>query len=310
MKKLLALLALVALLLGLSGTALAADEVLDHTGRVLIVAGGDVAVAADEQADAVIVLRGDARIEGTVNALVVVDGTATVTGATLESIAIVNGTANIDRATTVLDDVMRFGSTVNVAEGATIGGSVKDMTGDFVAFGIWIGAAAILIWIGVAIATLVFALLAVGLASRQIRGATTLISREPGRVALVGLASIIVPPILAVLAIVTVVGIPTGLAILFMIWPAVAFAGYVVAAIWLGQWLLSRRDGAVASERPYGAAVVGLLVAFVIGFIPLATAVLSILGLGAVVLAAWRTLRRRGETAAEPVLIPQPAPMG
>jgi hypothetical protein len=310
MKKLLALVALVALLLGLSGTALAADETLGHTGRVVIVAGGDVAVAADEQADAVIVLRGDARIEGTVNALVVVDGTATVSGATLESIAIVNGTANIDRATTILDDVMRFESTVNVADGATIGGSVRDMTGDLVTFGIWIGAAAILIWVGVAVATLVFALLAVGLASRQIRGATALISREPGRVALVGLASMIVPPVVAVLAMITLVGIPTGLAILFMIWPAVAFAGYVVAAIWLGQWLLNRRDGTVPSERPYRAAVVGLLVAFVIGFIPLATAVLSILGLGAVVLAGWRTLRRRDETAAEPALIPQPAPLG
>jgi hypothetical protein len=178
-----------------------------------------------------------------------------------------------------------------------------------VAFGIWMGAAAILLWIGVAIATLVFALLAAGLAARQIRSATTLISTEPGRTALVGLASIIVPPLLAVMAMVTIIGIPTGIGLLVVIWPAVAFIGYVVAAIWLGQWLLGRREGAVPAERPYGAAIVGLLVAFVIGFIPVATAVLSIFGLGAVVLAAWRTLRGRGATP-QPVLRPQPAPMG
>jgi hypothetical protein len=309
MKKLLALVALLALVLGISSTALAADEGLAHSGRVLIVAGGDITVAADEQADAVLVFGGDARIEGTVNAVLVVEGTATVRGATIETIAIVNGTVDIDAATTVLRDVMHLGATVNVADGTYVGGSVKDMAGDVVAFGIWMGAAAILLWIGVAIATLVFALLAAGLAARQIRSATTLISTEPGRTALVGLASIIVPPLLAVMAMVTIIGIPTGIGLLVVIWPAVAFIGYVVAAIWLGQWLLGRREGAVPAERPYGAAVVGLLVAFVIGFIPVATAVLSIFGLGAVVLAAWRTLRGRGATP-QPVLRPQPAPMG
>ena len=309
MKKLLALVALLALVLGVSSTALAADEDLAHSGRVLIVAGGDITVAADEQADAVLVFGGDARIEGTVNAVLVVEGNATVRGATIETIAIVNGTVDIDAATTVLRDVMHLGATVNVADGTHVGGSVKDMAGDVVAFGIWMGAAAILLWIGVAIATLVFALLAVGLAARQIRSATSLISTEPGRTALVGLASIIVPPILAVMAMVTIVGIPTGIGLLVVIWPAVAFIGYVVAAIWLGQWLLGRREGAVPAERPYGAAIVGLLVAFVIGFIPVATAVLSIFGLGAVVLAAWRTLRGRGATP-QPVLRPQPAPMG
>jgi len=87
-----------------------------------------------------------------------------------------------------------------------------------------------------------------------------------------------------------VIGIPTGIGLLVVIWPAVAFIGYVVAAIWLGEWLLSRRAGATPAERPYRAAVIGLLVAFVIGFVPTATAVLSIFGLGAVVLVAGRTM--------------------
>ncbi len=66
MNKLVALLAAAVLALGLAGTALAADQELIHTGRVLLVTGGDVEVAADEQADAVIVPGGDARIAGTV----------------------------------------------------------------------------------------------------------------------------------------------------------------------------------------------------------------------------------------------------
>jgi len=308
MKKILALVAAMALVLGLAGAALAADEALPHTGRVLIVAGGDVEVAAGEQADAVLVFGGDARIAGTVNTLLVLDGTATVTGATLEAIAVVQGTAELSGDTTILGDVMQIGSTVTRGDGVEIGGAIKDMAGDVAAFGVFIGAAMLVLWIGVGVATLLVGLLIAGLAAKQVRAATTLISREPGKTALVGLLSIILPPILGVLAMATLVGIPTGFGLLVVIWPAVAFIGYVVAAIWLGEWLLNRRADATPPDRPYGAAVVGLLVAFVIGFVPLATAILSIFGLGAVVLAAWRTLRGGGTR--QTGLRAEPAPIG
>jgi hypothetical protein len=271
--------------------AIAADEELPHSGRVLFVAGGDIEVDADEQADAVIVINGDARIAGTVNSLVVVDGTATVTGATVEGIAIVNGTLELEAGTTVLGDIGQLNSQVVEAEGVVLGGSVNDLTGDVAAFGAFIGFAALVIWIGIGIATLIVGLLMAGLAARQTRSATTLIRQEPGKTFLVGLLAVVVPPILGVLAMATIVGIPAGLGLLIVVWPLVAFIGYVVAAIWLGEWLLGLRDGAAPAERPYAAAAVGLMVAFVIGLIPLVTAALSIFGLGAVVLAAWRTLR-------------------
>jgi hypothetical protein len=305
MKKLFLLLALVTLTLGMAGSVLAADEELSHTGRVLIATGGTIDVAADEQADAVVVVGGDVRIAGTVNTLLVVDGTATITGATLETIAIVNGVASLDGGTTVLGDVVQFGSTINRAQGVEIGGAVRDMAGDVAAFGIFMGAALIALWIGLGIATLLVGLLVAGLAARQVRVATSLISHEPGKTVLVGILSLIVPPILAFLAIITIVGIPTGIGLLVVVWPAVAFVGYVVAAIWLGEWILRQRESSTPADRPYGAAVVGLLVAFVIGFVPLVTAVLSIFGLGAVVLAAWRTLRGGG--APSQALQAQPA---
>lgn len=308
MKKLAMLLALAALTLGLAVPALAADEALSHSGRVLLVAGGDVTVAAGEQADAVIVLGGDATIAGTVNTLVVVDGTVTTTNATLETIVAVSGTAELGAGTNVLGDVMRFDSRVETANGVEIGGSIKDVAADVAAFGVFMGIAALAIWIGVGIATLVVGLLTAGLAARQVRMATTLISREPGTTFLVGLLGLIVPPVLSVLAIATIIGIPAGLGLLFVIWPAVAFVGYVVAAIWLGQFLLYRRADAVVPDRPYAAAVVGLLVAFVIGLVPLVTAVVSIFGLGAVVLAAVRTLRR--DRTAQPAIQPQPMAAG
>ena len=308
MKRLIPLLAAIALLVGLAGAALAADEQLPHSGRVVIVAGGDVEIADGEQADAVLVMGGDVRIAGTVNALLVVDGTATITGATLETVAVINGSADLGAGTTILGDVHRFGSTVTRADGVEIGGSVRDLTGDIAAFGIFIGAAALVLWIGFGLATLLVGLLIAGLAARQVRTATALIGRETGRTVVVGLLSIIVPPVVAVLLMVTVIGIPAGIGLLIVLWPAVAFIGYIVAAIWLGEWLLGRRSpDAVPSERPYAAVTLGLIVGFVIGLVPFVTAILSILGLGAVVLAATRTLRGG---SAQPRFETQPAAAG
>jgi len=200
---------------------------------------------------------------------------------------------------------------VERAEGAAIGGVVKDIAGDVAAFGVFIGLAALAIWVGVGIATLAAGLLVAGLAGRQARAAAELIRQEPGTTVLIGLLAMIVPPVLALIAMATVIGIPAGLGVLFVVWPAVAFVGNIVAAIWLGEWLLGRRGGVAerpVAERPYAAVTVGLAVAFVAGFIPLVTAILSILGIGAVVLAAWRTLR--ADTAPVRALGAQPQPAG
>jgi len=308
MKRLIPFLAALALLAGLAGVALAADEALPHTGRVVFVTGGDVEIAAGEQADAVIVIGGTARVDGTVNALVVIDGTATVRGATLESLAVINGSAELAAGTTVLGDVHRFGSTITRADGVEIGGSIRDLSGDIAAWGLFIGAAAIVLWVGFGLATLLVGLMVAGLAARQVRSATALISRETGMTVLVGLLAIVVPPIVAALLMVTVIGIPAGIGLLVVLWPAVAFIGYIVAAIWLGEWLLGRRSPEAApAARPYAAATLGLMVGFVVGLVPFVTAILSILGLGAVVLASWRTLRGG---MAQPRIQTQPAPIG
>jgi hypothetical protein len=303
-KKLFILLAALALALGLTGTVLAAEESLPHTGRVVFVANGDAEIGVGEQADVVIVIRGDADVAGTVNSLVVIDGTATVTG-TLEGIAVINGTLDLQPGATVLDDVAQLNSEIVQAEGVEIGGEVTDLAGGVAGFGIFLGFAALAIWIGVGIATLVVGLLMAGLASRQVHEATDVISREPVKAFFVGLLAAIVPPLVAVLLMITIIGIPVGLGLLLVVWPLVTFVAYIVAAIWLGEWLLGRRAGAARPDRPYAAATVGLVVGFVIGLVPLVTAVLSIFGLGAVVLAAWRTLFSAGRRAE---LVAQPAP--
>jgi hypothetical protein len=260
----------------------------------MFVTGGDVEIASNERADLLVVIDGNARVSGTVNTLVVVEGTATVVDATLENLTVINGSAHLAAGTSIADDVLQFGSEIDRGAGVEIGGSIKNIAGDVASFGIFIGFAVLAIWIGFGIATLIAGLLVAGLAARQVRVATELIRREPGKTALVGILSLIVLPVMAILAMATIIGLPAGLGLLVVVLPAVAFIGYIVAAIWLGEWLLGRREGAVRADRPYAAATIGLIVAFVLGLVPLVSAVLSLLGFGAVVLAAWRTLRGGG----------------
>ena len=146
-------------------------------------------------------------------------------------------------------------------------------------------------------------LLLVALGTRQLRAAERVIATEPLKAFGTGLFAAIVIPILAIVAIVTIVGAPLGLGILLGALPLLAFVGFLVGGIFLGEELLgTRREPAAA--RPYRGALVGIVLLQVIGLVPfvggLATAVASILGLGAILLLGWRTARGTGagQTAA------------
>jgi hypothetical protein len=66
--------------------AVLAAEPLPSTGRVLISTEGDISVPAGQHADLVVVVNGTATIEGEVNTIVAVDGTAILTDARTETV--------------------------------------------------------------------------------------------------------------------------------------------------------------------------------------------------------------------------------
>ena len=99
-----------------------------------------------------------------------------------------------------------------------------------------------------------------------------------------------------VLLTVTVIGAPLAFGIAFGLWPLAAFIGYLVAGIAIGDWIVGRLSPGVTRERPYLAAVVGLVVLEVVGILPLVSGIATLFGYGAVLLLAWRTLRA-GSTA-------------
>jgi hypothetical protein len=292
--------AIAVLALATFAPAALAAEPMTHSGRVLVSTEGDVTIPAGEQADVVVVIRGTATIEGDVNTLVVVEGTAKIVGAQLESIVAVRSQLELGAGTIVAGEVRRLDTTVHQTGNADVRGGITDLTGDLLQVGAVLAPALFLIWLGFALATVVAALALAGLATRQVRRAEQLIASEPLVTGLTGFVSVILLPIAALALIATIIGAPLGAA-LFLVLPPIAFASYLVAAIWIGEWLLGRVNAGVVRERPYLAAVLGVVVLGALSILPILTilvALASLLGFGAIVRLAIEALRGTPRRAA------------
>jgi hypothetical protein len=311
MKRLLGPLVAGLLLLGLAPAALAQDG-MEDLGHVLVSINGPVEVAEGERTEVLVavnasagvagtsetavVINGDAEISGATETVVVVNGDMVLEGADVSSVVVIGGTATIGAGTVVSGDVMTVNGTATVDPGATVSGEVRDIGPELAALGIILVPALLLFAIGAALVTIVVALFIAALASRQVRAAEWLISNEPGPSLLFGFLGVFILPLLGVLALITVIGAPIGLVFLFSVLPTLAYFGWIVAAIWLGDWVLGRTTSGRQAERPYLAAVLGVILLGAIGLIPVAGSiaglVASLFGLGSLLLLGWRTYRR------------------
>jgi hypothetical protein len=299
MKRLIVALASLAVVLALAAPAvLAADPAAGTNDRVLLAFGGDLDVPAGERAEFVLVAGGDLTISGEVRTVVILDGTATLTGASVEDVVAVSSTLTLGPATLVMGDIREIESTVEQSPNAIVEGTVRGLDAELFMLGSVLAPAFLLFAIGFALTTVVAGLLLAALGSRQVRAAERIFVTRPGATFLVGLLAVIVVPVLAVMAMVTIIGAPLGLTVLFAAWPAAAYLGYLVAGIVVGERIISRPG----TERPYLAAVVGLLVLQVLGLVPvvggLVTGIASLFGFGAIILLAWETIRGPGRDRA------------
>jgi hypothetical protein len=289
----------VLLVLLLATPAAAQGDPERFDGKVLVSVNGDLTLAADDEAEVLVVVNGDARIEGTANVVTVVNGTATLAGGTVTTLAVVNGSAQIGAGSTVTGDVVELRSTVVVDPAATVGGEVRSMTTDFAGIGIAIGLLGLLAWIAFGLVAWAAGLALAAFGARQVRRAEWLISSEPLRTFGAGLAMLFLPPIIALLLIVTVVLMPVGLALLLIVWPTLAFLGWLVASTWIGEWILRTSGRPAPERRPYLGVTLGLIVATLLSLVPLVGAVISLFGMGSIALAGWRMLRQ-GEVTVPP----------
>jgi hypothetical protein len=311
MKRLVGIAAAVLIAFVLLVPAVFAASPLPHTGRVLVSTGGDVTLPAGEHADVVVVVNGTATIRGEVNTIVVVNGAADLLGARTETLVAVRSPVELGPGTVVQGDVQQLDSVVHQTGNAQIQGRVTDLAATMIGIGAVLGPALLLMWIGFGLATIAAGLLLAGLAARQVRAAEGIISHEPVLALAAGIVGVIVFPIVSILLIATLIGAPLGAGILLGILPLVAFVGYLVAGIWLGEWILGRTSSESIRERPYLAAFIGVFILQAVGVVPvlsIVTMFASLFGFGALLLLAFRTLR--SHAASQPTVAgPMPAPV-
>lgn len=270
--------------------------------------GGVARVVPDQVVDTVIVIDGDAVVDGQVSStLWVINGTVTVSGVVDGEIMVVDGVLNL-ASTARVGNVQLVRSVLERGDGATISGEVSTRT-EFVHFGWGSGVFSTIFWIVSTIALVIAAVFILAIAGRRLNGAT--LELHSHLLSSAGAAFILwtALTLLALMAAITLVGIPLSLGIALFVMPVIWLVGYVIASMRLGS-VVTRlvRSGSEATHH-YLFAIVGLIAFQCIGLIPyVGGAVVGLAGfIGSGALAYrlyvdWRA--RRSGTGMSPLLAP------
>jgi len=258
---------------------------------VLIRIGAPVRLGPADSAGAIVVIGGDAVIDGRARGhLLVIGGTARVTGSVDGSVVVVNGHADLAPGARIGGDLVLYRSTAARPSGAVIGGQTVVETG--FSFGRQF---LVLAWIGITVALTVAAAVFAGLGGSLLDHAATTLWRAPAVAAVGAVVTFAGLPVIAFLAFLTLVGSALGFGIVAVVLPALWILGYLVASTALGRLLLPVLRARENPERPYAAATLGLIAAQIIGLIPvvggIAVLAAGALGAGALVSLAssrWR----------------------
>jgi hypothetical protein len=283
-----AIAALLVLLLGASGASAAPDHV--------VITGGAV-VPVGQTAGDIVVLDGTVNIAGRATGDVVsVSGPVRVTGRVDGDLIAVSERAFLGPTARVGGD-LRYGDERPVlASGASVGGDVSNEDWADAASG-WGWVSVLGWWLAVSVSTLIVGALLVWLAPGALYAAERAVRERLGASIGWGVALAIGVPLLAVLALVTLVGIPFGVALLLAAIPVLLVA-YVTTA-----WIVGRRVLRSRSTSPWAALLVGWGILRLLALIPVAGGlvglVATVVGLGALAVALWRA-RRPGAPAPAP----------
>ncbi len=291
--------ALLAAALGgpLTTTAAAGVDLHFDVGRTgdRYVVRGPVDLKAGEVARSIIVGHGPVTIRrgATVtDDIVVADGPLEIAGTVRGRVVTLGGRAVVTR-TAVIGDGIRWASDKPVvAPGAQISGGIKKLdwkanTSPVIPVIAW--------WLAMSVSTLLLGVLLLWLAPRAAEATAALMRNGGWGPALgVGFVLLIGLPLLALLALVTVVGIPFAIGLLLALVPLAA-VGYVT-----GAWVLGRRMVGPPPDRRFLAFLAGWAVLRVAGLVPVLGAlvffVAALFGVGALAWALLRTRRAGGAT--------------
>jgi cytoskeletal protein CcmA (bactofilin family) len=280
--------ALALLLLALTPASAAAQPADDSSSGDRVVITGPVTIDRGESADDVVVVDGSVSVAGTVRGdLVLVSGELRISGTVEGDVVAVADRARLAAGARVGGDLLYGDERPVVPAGATVEGDVERVSvGDVTDPAGFIGAAAL--WIAVSVSALVLGLLMLWLAPRALEAAFAAASTSLGLTIGWGLLLFFGLPILAVIALVTLVGIPLGVALLLALMPLYAI-GYTTSAWLLGRRLVGPPRGRVL------AFLAGLAILRLLAIIPVVGGLVwfaaTVVGLGALLIATWRARR-------------------
>lgn len=228
------LLALAALI---APVAVSAASTAGAAGDAVLVISGNVVVPRDETVDGVFIASGDARIAGRVDGdVIVLSGDALVSGTIDGDLFTASGKARLLPSAEVSGDVGYGDEHPQVALDARVHGDVtKQDWPDVGGLFSWIGG--ILFWLAVSVSTLVLGALLLLIAPRAADALEARSHERIGPTIAIGVAILIVLPVTAFIATITLLGLPLGIGIGLALLPLGAVA-YVAAAYALGRRIL------------------------------------------------------------------------
>lgn len=283
----------VVMLFLLPARALAQETKEDVYVRV----NGTVDLAAGESVGTLVAVNSPANVAGDVrDTLVIVNQNATVSGEVGRDVFVWNGTLRLEPSARIGGDVILASSQLDRAEGATVGGQIQERSGASISAEVNRVAAwfSFVGWLGITLLLVVVALGWAAIGGRQLSSTAGLLGARPGLAAGTAVIFWIAVPLLAVLALATVIGIPLGLAVLLIGLPLMWTLGYVTTGTRLGFFFDDLRHAPPNLSRPYLEAVLGVIVFQLIGLIPIVggfvVALAGLFGAGAVVVHAWRRI--------------------
>src|SRR6266540_6659306 len=271
---------LILVVLSLATPAWAQDS---QTSEAFVVLSGRADVPSGQQVDDLVVFHGSSTVDGTVDgSLTAFDAPVVISGRVNGDVVVFNGQVELRSGANVTGDVVSRDAPV-VASGATIGGERRRVQTNvrWEAFG-WIGRLAW--WLAVSVSTLV-----VGLGLLWLIGRGTAWILEAGRSRIGpsigwGLLAFFGLPILAIVALVTIVGIPLGIGELAALGLIYAL-GYCASAWVLGRLILRTRTAWVV------AFLLGWAILRAVALIPILGGLVwfaaAVFGLGTLVVAIW-----------------------
>lgn len=256
----------------------------------------DAVIEKGESVGAVIVADGNLEVQGDVDFVLVINGSVHVADAQVGDLVVVNGQADIGANAVITGNVQLVQSVLLRDPEASIANVRNDTS---FAFGAGLGALGLIFGIGYSLALMIAVTIFAAVMPRLARDAGVMMTHEMAKTALGALALWIVIPLLAALMVATIVGIPFAIGTLLFLLPTLAFIGYLVAAVRLGDSILQRFRTREPDDHPYAEGLLGMLVLVLMSWIPGLGGVVTFLaflgGSGALALAGWRAMRSHEE---------------